>query len=457
MQVGAKAALFVGIILLLGAGVFVRWIAGDVVNRGSWRQLRAGAWAGGVLLVGGCALDVIDTLSRAVGSFDPSLLLPYLSETRHGNAVIARVAIVALLLWLGAGHRRPAGADNAAFVTLGVGLLMTFSLVSHAGAQPGFLPVSADLAHLTGVAAWAGALVYAAWFFPWHGSGTAGPSFERALGRLSTVGLWSVMLIAATGVYASLKNIWGPQALIGTPYGRALLIKLAVASMVVMVAAVNRWVLMPSLALRSEAGRLGGTVKIESLLLLAILGLTAVLVSQAPPGPPPTLSRPLTFGDTAGPWVLRGTLERRDPGRFAIELTIRDATSAPAPNGVTVDLTLTMLEHEMAPVRTTLAEIRPGTYRGTFFLPMTGRWQMAIHAGPSTARVTIPTEDAVFIRHSNPWTVMLPGVAVIAFGCGFVVVGLRRMGAGMRGSWPAMAAGITFLIIGTVLAARTVN
>jgi len=457
VQVGAKAALFAGAVLLLGAGVFVRWIARDVVDAGSWRRIRAGVWAGAVLLVGGSALDVIDTLSRAVGSFDPSLVLSYLSETRHGNAFLVRVALVAFLLWLGMRRPRPAGVDRAVFATMGLALLVTFSLVSHAGAQPGVLPVSADLVHLTGVVGWAGALVYGAWLLPWRASGAADPAVEHAVGQLSAVGFWSMMLIAATGVYASLDHLWGPGALTGTPYGRVLLIKLAVVSIVAAVAAVNRWVLIPSLTRGATAERLGGLVKIESLLLLVVLGVTALLVSQSPPGPPPTLSRPLTFRETVGPWIVHGTLERRDPGRFAVELRVQDPTSAPAPTWVAVDLTLTILEHEMAPVRTALTAIRPGTYQGTFFLPMTGRWQMAIRAGGSTARFPIQTEDTVFIQRMSPWSVVLPGAAVVLVGLGFVGAGLRRMGAGVRGSWPAVGAGTALVFLGMVVAIRAVS
>jgi copper resistance protein D len=457
MQVGAKGALFLAIVLLLGAGLFARWIARDGSVSALRPRIRTGAWVGAVLLVGGSALDVIDTISRATGSFDLSLILPYVSETKHGNAVLARVAIGALLPWIATPNRGRAGADSAAFVGLGVALLLTFSLVSHAGAQSGLLPVSADLLHLTGVAAWGGALVYGAWLVPWQASGTAVLSVERAVGRLSTVGAWGVTLIVATGVYASLKNLWGPRALTETPYGRALLIKLAFVAMVLGVAAVNRWVLIPSLTRGVKTPRLGGLVKIESLLLLAVLGVTAALVSQSPPGPPPTLSRPLTLREAAGPWIVRGTLERRDPGRFAIELNVHDATGGVAPAGVTVDLTLTMLEHEMTPVRTTLAEIRPGTYNGTFFLPMTGRWQMTVQAGPYTAQIPVQTEDAVFIEAASPWRVVLPGVTVVLAGLGFMIVGLRRMGTGVRGLWPVIGAGIVLFIIGVLLAIRAAN
>ncbi len=456
MQVAAKAALFLGVVLLVGGGVFARWVARDAVHRDLWRRLRAGIWAGALLLVAGSALDVIDTVSRALGSFDPSAILPYLSETRHGNAVLARTAAVGLLLMLGMGHRRPAAAERAAFATLGLGALATISVVSHAGAQPGFLPVSADLGHLVGVTTWGGALVYGAWLLPWRASRAAGAAVEGAAARLSTLGLYSITLIAATGVYAALVQLWGPLALTDTPYGRVLLVKLAVVSGVAAIAAINRWVVLPSLT-RGAAARLGGFVKIESLLLLAVLGVTAVLVSQAPPGAPPTLSRPLTFQNAVGPWMARGTVERRDPGRFAIDLRLQGTSGAPAPTVTAVDLTLTMLDMEMAPVRTRLAQVRPGTYQGTFFLPMTGQWQMIIHAGGSTARVPIRTDEAVFIQPLSPWKAVLPGVAVVLVGLGLVIAGLRRMGAGARGSWWELGAGATLVIVGVGLAVRAVR
>jgi putative copper export protein len=454
LQVAAKAVLFAGMILLLGAGVFTCWIARGALGPEVRRLILAGAWAGAFLSAAGSALDVCDTISRATGGIDPSLIVPYLLETKHGNAVLARLAIVAPLLWLAARTRRRTGAENAVSAGLGIALLLSFSLISHAGAQPGLLPVAADLLHLGGVAAWGGALAYGAWLLPWRPSEAATPSATDAVGRLSAVGGWGVTLILATGVYASLKNLWGPRALTETPYGRALLIKLALVVVVLGVAAVNRWVLIPSLNRRLRGARLGALMKVESLLLLAVLGVTAVLVSQSPPGSPPTLPRPLTVREAAGPWMVHGTLERRDPGRFAIDLDVRDATGAAVPSQVAVDLTLTMVEHEMPPVRTALAEIRPGAYHGTFSLPMTGPWQMLVRTGPYSARIPIQTEDAVFIQPIAPWSVMLPAVALLAAGASFAILGLRRVGGGVPGAWLRVGLGAACLLLGVVLAIR---
>jgi hypothetical protein len=116
-----------------------------------------------------------------------------------------------------------------------------------------------------------------------------------------------------------------------------------------------------------------------------------------------------------------------------------------------------MTEHEMTPVRTTLGEVRPGAYRGTFFLPMTGQWQMTVRAGAHTAQVPVQTVDAVFIQPISPWGAMLPTAALLAAGMGFVMFGLRRAGASRSGWWQPLGGGTALFIIGVVWALRAAS
>jgi len=295
-------------------------------------------------------------------------------------------------------------------------------------------------------------VMYGTWLIPWR---APPPSLGAAVSRLSTLGFWSVTLIAATGVYALLSNLWGPQALAATPYGLALLVKLALVCAVLAAGAVNRWVVIPALRRPGAAGALGAVIKTESLLLLAVLGVTSVLVVQPPPTTAPTLSQPLSFREaTADAWIVEGTIERRDPGRFAVDLRVNDARGSPAPPEASVELTLQMTEHAMAPVRTTLAPVGPGAYRGAFFLPMTGRWQMSVRAGAHTAQVPIQTEEAMFIRPLRTWRAILPAAALIAVGMGCVAFGLRRLGNGQGGGWVPLGAGAAVFIAGVLLAVR---
>jgi putative copper export protein len=66
-----------------------------------------------------------------------------------------------------------------------------------------------------------------------------------ALRRFSTLGYWSVALVLITGCINALVMVPRPASLIGSDYGRALLLKLAFAALMVAIAIVNRLTLTP--------------------------------------------------------------------------------------------------------------------------------------------------------------------------------------------------------------------
>jgi putative copper resistance protein D len=100
------------------------------------------------------------------------------------------------------------------------------------------------------------------------------------------------VLVAAI-VASGLVNAWfliGPSGLpqlVGDPYGRALLAKLALFAAMLALAAANRWHLAP--ALRREPGRTGlaalrRSITAESLAGIGVLALVAWLGTLEPPG-----------------------------------------------------------------------------------------------------------------------------------------------------------------------------
>lgn len=457
MQVAAKAAVFAGVVLLLGAGVFGRWIARPPLSVPQRAWLLRGALLGALLLASGSALEVVDAITRAAGAFDSSLLVPYLLETRHGNAVIARLMLAALLVAAGRSSGRLARRDRAVFLTLAAAMLLTLSLVSHAGAQGALLPLLADLVHVAGVASWAGSLLYAAWLLAWPRAGTAPAQTEAGMRRLSTLGLAGLALIVITGLYAAAVRLPDPAALTRTPYGRALLIKVAAVTMILIVAAVNRWVAIPWMTRRVTTAVLRRLVKIEALLVLAVLGLTGVLVSQPLPEPPATVAGAVNFSDVLGPWVLRGAVTGRGTEGFNIDLRVQDARGAPAPETLTVDLQLTMLDMVMEPLQGRLPRVGPGLYHGAFQLPMTGRWQLTIRTTAGAARLRIPTEKAPMPPPRIRWDVAIPGLLAVLVGLGLAGTGLRRLGAGTAPVALPLAAGAILVLVGAVVAIRAVS
>nr|WP_244224040.1 copper resistance protein CopC [Streptomyces tirandamycinicus] len=116
------------------------------------------------------------------------------------------------------------------------GIACTWALSEHAstGIQPGVaMPV--DVLHLLAVAAWLGGLT--ALLVALHRA----PSIERAaVLRFSRVAFWSVVVLAATGLYQSWRQVGSWSALTGTSYGRLLLIKFGLVIVLVGIAWISR-------------------------------------------------------------------------------------------------------------------------------------------------------------------------------------------------------------------------
>jgi copper transport protein len=62
---------------------------------------------------------------------------------------------------------------------------------------------------------------------------------RRAVRRFSRVATVAVAAILLTGLYGTLQYVSGPAALFGTPYGRALIMKLWMAAMLLAVGGIN--------------------------------------------------------------------------------------------------------------------------------------------------------------------------------------------------------------------------
>jgi copper transport protein len=97
---------------------------------------------------------------------------------------------------------------------------------------------------------------------------------ERAVRRFSAVATCAVVVLACTGLYAAVLHVPNPQALLATPYGRALMAKLVLLSLLLAVGASN-------LLLRGR-GPFGRLVFVELLLALGLFVATGFLTSLPP-------------------------------------------------------------------------------------------------------------------------------------------------------------------------------
>lgn len=266
---------------MIGAGLMRHAVAREAaaILR---RPLRIAAVAGAVLVLALSALDLALTLRGTLGFLATDLLLDYAQSSFHGRATILRALLavaLAALAFLARGRWTGAG-----WLAGSVALLYTFSAISHNASMPGRLPVAADLVHLSAAVGWAGAVLGAAFLPIWSG-GTNVPAaqLDAIMARVSRIGLAGVLVLFATGVYSAQLHVGEPSALVATRYGWALVAKLSLVAVIVGIAALNRWRFLPALRRDGASPGLVHALRVEALLLLAVLGATGLLTTSPMP------------------------------------------------------------------------------------------------------------------------------------------------------------------------------
>ncbi|THA71830.1 hypothetical protein E6P78_04390 [Streptomyces sp. A0958] len=170
-------------------------------------------------------------------------------DTKPGAALVSRLLLlgasalfVAVLFGAYAKREDPREKKDLTFglaiggAVIAAGIAGTWALAEHAstGIQPGIaMPV--DVLHLLAVAAWLGglaALLTALYRTP--------DLTAAAVRRFSAIAFVSVVLLVATGLYQSWRQVGTWSALTGTGYGQLLLVKVGIVAVLVGVASASR-------------------------------------------------------------------------------------------------------------------------------------------------------------------------------------------------------------------------
>jgi putative copper export protein len=102
--------------------------------------------------------------------------------------------------------------------------------------------------------------------------------------RVSKLALWSVIGLVITGTYTAYSELgFDVYRLLFSAYGRALIAKEIVFAGVIAIGAYNRYRLVPAVEAAPARRMLLRNVTIESVLLLGVLGLAALLANTPPP------------------------------------------------------------------------------------------------------------------------------------------------------------------------------
>jgi putative copper export protein/mono/diheme cytochrome c family protein len=309
----ARAFHFTALLMLEGAVAFrfavaepaLRGLPADASRvRTMNRLLSWTIWCG--LLVGlasGAAWLVL--LAAHIVDVDPWTALSggaawtVLTRTQFGQT--SQVRLLAAVLFAASAmtfDRTPNRRRFGQFVSLPLAIVLVGSLAwaGHGAATLGAIgdvQLVGDVLHLVVAGIWVGGLLPLAVMLAIALRAKQASSWtavaEKATRRFSILGIVSVLTLLATGLINTYVLSGSIPALLGTPYGRLVLLKIALFTTMVAIAAVNRQYLTPRLASEHEAGvarrALAHLVRnslTEFTLGLATLGVVGVLGTLTP-------------------------------------------------------------------------------------------------------------------------------------------------------------------------------
>jgi putative copper resistance protein D len=236
--------------------------------------------------------------ARPAAALEPAALARVALETRFGHVWVVRQGLLLVLgvfvaLRLDVRRALDWRAARVETAVLGAAALAALGTASHAAAvEPdAAAAIASDAAHLLGAGLWAGGLPALLLLLraAARDAGADGrPYAVLTVRRFSRMALILVVALAVTGGFIAVVHVGSVGALLGTRYGRLLLLKLALVLGVVAVAGLGSRRLVP--ALSGEAATLGrpamrrlaGAVAVEIAGVLAIVGVVTLLGVTAP-------------------------------------------------------------------------------------------------------------------------------------------------------------------------------
>ncbi|CAN5548364.1 hypothetical protein BH09CHL1_BH09CHL1_07810 [soil metagenome] len=219
-----------------------------------------------------------------------------LEDTRYGKLMIARFVLLgihAVLLsyvgWVWP-WRKPEIATFAMASSLA--LVVPFSLIAHASAQESGreFSIGGDIVHLGAGSVWAGGAAILAVILFAAKRRLQSSSFRAIVSavipRFSMLAIAAWICLAATGAYAAWLQIGSWDALRHTNYGRAFIIKMAIAAIVLGFGAFHFLIVTKRVCNQRDgerwARRFAQTLGVEVIAIVAVLLVTGWLTSIPP-------------------------------------------------------------------------------------------------------------------------------------------------------------------------------
>lgn len=288
---------FLALVMLLGAVTFrVLLLPRLHLAAGTRGQLELRAWravaAGAVLLAAAAVLRLwvqSIALHGAGRAWSAPLLSIMLSDTSWGRAWLLQALLFAVL-GMAIAWARPGRDRRALFIAVPASALLAAipGLSGHAAGASGLgrVAIVNDAIHVAAVGAWLGTLgvlILVAVPLIRRLEPAAASTAADAVNTFSPLALLAAAVVAVTGVINAWMHMTAPVQLWSTPYGRTLLLKLALVGAVLAMGFINWRVVRPRLRDAPDLRRLRLTAGAELLLALLVLTVTAILTGLPRP------------------------------------------------------------------------------------------------------------------------------------------------------------------------------
>jgi copper transport protein len=341
-------------------------------------------------------------------------------DTRYGGVILIQSALAATLALTALALRHSESRDRRLLslltLALSAGLALTPSFSGHASTLNA-LGLASDVVHVIAAALWTGglALMLLGLLFAgenrWLLAMTCVP-------RFSTMAVVSVVALITAGIISAYLQVRTWSGLWETEYGLLLLAKIALLLPLLALGAYNNRYAVPrcksGIASPLERRRFLRTIGAELTIMVAVIGVTAVLINAEPARTELEMEAmasdehgAMTDGETAVHEPFEGTVQLGDmeamvtvdpamPGENTITITFMD--TAEPPSEVSVSASLPSEEIGPLDLQAEADPAEPGSYvvEGAS-LTIPGEWELRIEARMGefdllTETITVPIQ-----------------------------------------------------------------
>jgi copper transport protein len=320
-------------------------------------------------------------------------------QTRFGRAFLWQVGVAIVVGALALFASRSRKLDLMPMLSLL--LIPTLSAAGHARTSGAFA-IFLDVFHIAAASTWVGGLAFTVLALLLAGA-DRWPLCSRTVPRFSILAVVSVVVLITAGSIRGYQEVKSFNGLWHTTYGQLLLAKIALVTPLLLIGLYNNRFAVPRLkkntASRGERRRFLRAAGTELAIMAAIIGVTAVLVTEPPAKASVSAAKYATDTIPIGPLEVNYLIDPAKTGPNVIHLYFYMPKSGFPANVSDAKMSATLPSENLGPLRIPLTKIVPSHYTtssGVF--PQAGNWQVTfeIRRGQFqsyTQTVTVPIRE----------------------------------------------------------------